>query len=653
MGYIKKTKKVKKSVASDNYGILKEKKVKKTKKVSGYSKWMKSMSFKKPIINLDDKKDKKYKHDKVSNTSLLKNPEKERNYFFALGVEKESHFFHIPKDGSGDNIIFDSQENVCFLTADMDKAGACSKLVKGYKYHIPSEKERKMLFGKKKPLNKAEFEWLKSLDWELTGRQAKGCKDGNVILQRVPVLMPEFITGNYKYRTINSIHREITGLENKYIEIQMRNPIVQKKVQKYGELRPHPCNFLDDIKIPVRPTIFSDDYIFDEVAPKRDYLGSYHITITLPHAVDTEIHDFVNLHKNMAMQFQWIEPLINGIYFSPDPNSMGSGGKRVKGSARIAVVGWGTLGGSDLRKLGKTSPNQKVDISSHGIGRATNIHPYWLYQTDFKDNKKLIQCSKTAPPLSRYAKYPSKAKSINTSDVRTFDVEPDMEKCKTISNPSDCPRVDAAPMKPPNGMELRIFDNFDTKYLLDLMRVLVLLGSNGDRHKPTKYVQQNPNWIKAVVNSMKDGWNSLLPMEYIKELREQLGVKLNINQNSRRLCDVFSCLVKELHQLNKNHMIYKMMVEDTDTEPKPVIINRMCWEMSFKKKFGKEVSKFIDDIYKKNKKLTLSQFKQDFFKNFSKCLWNDDVVDVLYALESMKKVKLDLQSGKIKFITIL
>jgi hypothetical protein len=645
----------KKTVVSNKSSSHHSEKNKKTKISSNHllNKLKRSKDF--PLTPVPaDEKNKKVQDNVQTALSFkaLANETNTNNYAWGLGVEHEMQLFHVPPSGMKNaNILFDSQESTCFLTGDYEESGSCTKLRKtGEEYYAPSVKDRKIL-SKKDQLTDEEYKWLLSTDWELTGRQAAGCEGGSSILARTPVLMPELITGSHKNRTIDSIHREIIFLEEKFIKLQMKNPITRNKVAKYGPLKPHACNFLSDIKVPVRPTINSDEYQFEGDHDFRDYLGSYHITITLPHLPTVETHDFVNLHRYFGMQFQWIEPLINGVYFSPDPDSVGSGPNKVKGSARIMLVGWGTLGGSDLRKLGATKPGQKVPFAEYGIGRASNIKADWQDAVDFPDAEKIKTCVKTAPPLARYAKYPGKALSINTSDVRTFNFEHDRKKCEELSNPSDCPRVDAAPMEPPYGMELRIFDHFDVKYLLDLMKVLVLLAANGQRHNPTDYVQKDKAWIDAVKSSMQDGWNASLSPDYINALQKNLGLKLDCQSN--RLDHVYDVLIKELHQLNHKNYICQLMMEEPDKEPKSHPVNRYCWELSFNKKFRKPVIDFLKKVYRKGQGVSLSQFKRDFFKNFEEYLWRDDVEDLLFALETSHKVSLETEKGKIIKVKIL
>jgi len=170
--------------------------------------------------NIDTDKKKKLKKNTEFILSGLETIDQSREYSWGLGIEHEMQLFHVPKSGFVDaNILFDSQESTCYLTGDKSDEGACCK---------SRDKCFKSYDDKNRPkITKDEHEWLSNIDWELSGRQAEGCKDGRVILPRTPLLMPELITGNFKNRSIESIHQEIVFLEDKYIELQMKNPHTQ------------------------------------------------------------------------------------------------------------------------------------------------------------------------------------------------------------------------------------------------------------------------------------------------------------------------------------------------------------------------------------------------------------------------------------------
>jgi hypothetical protein len=508
----------------------------------------------------------------------------------------------------------------------MEDSGSCCKF-RGDNcsegYHHPAKSDRVKL-------TEDEYNWLMDMDWELTGRQASGCKGGKWIVKRTPVLMPEIITGNHRNRTIESINNEVIFLENKYIDLQMKNPITRKKVEIYGELKPYLCGTHDKIMVPKRPTVFSDTYTLTNQETYKDYLGSYHVTITLPHMSDISTKDFVDMHRWFGMAFQWIEPLLMTAYFSPDPSAVGSEIEHVKGSYRVMIVGWGNMGGSDLRKLG-----------TEGISRASNQRTYWRDKVKFRDSERLDVCAKTAPPLYK------KGINIHTSDFRTFNFAKSYDECvnNKLYNPNDCPKIDGGVMEPSYGIEVRIFDHFETEHLLSLLQIIVLLAENGLRHHPTEYVYKDDRWIGTMDRVMKHGWNAKLTKAYVDGLRENLELK--IDTDSKLAYDVLNQLVKEMFEKNKDGMIVKLMMEKVECPVLPSV-NRQCWELSFTKKYYNEVAQFMSLQYKRGQEVSLDKFKKEFLHSFGRHSWESDVEDVLYALESHKKVKLNCSKGEIK-----
>ena len=124
--------------------------------------------------------------------------------------------------------------------------------------------------------------------------------------------------------------------------------------------------------------------------------------MTLPCHNDISNKDFVELHRNFGKQVQMIEPLLIASFFSPDPDSVGDGGKKIEGSFRVMSTGWGNFAGSDLRKLDK------------GVGRYANLESEWRKTLNFEESKALHDCNKEV-----YIDEPN-AVGILSSDFRTF-----------------------------------------------------------------------------------------------------------------------------------------------------------------------------------------------------------------------------------------
>ena len=122
------------------------------------------------------------------------------------------------------------------------------------------------------------------------------------------------------------------------------------------------------------------DSMNSELEKKKyiDYCGSFHFTITLPFKKknsysDADQKEFRDNHYNFGAMFQWMEPLLLAAFFSCDQDAVGSAKKRIKGSFRVARVGWGNFAGSDMRK------------KNTGVGRYANVIPYWRKNFDFFD----------------------------------------------------------------------------------------------------------------------------------------------------------------------------------------------------------------------------------------------------------------------------
>ena len=176
-----------------------------------------------------------------------------------------------------------------------------------------------------------------------------------------------------------------------------------RKVKKYGEIRQLPFGSISNVKVPVKPTHHLKEYRFRQ-GEFTDYLGSYHLTFTLPTKKNCSNSKFIDIHENFANQFQWIEPLLITAFFSADPNDNVSPSKKIRGSFRIIATGWGNIAGSDLRKLKK----------GKGIGRYANIETSWRKGLNFEESRELMRIDREVQ-----IDEPG-AVGILSSDVRTF-----------------------------------------------------------------------------------------------------------------------------------------------------------------------------------------------------------------------------------------
>ena len=505
-------------------------------------------------------------------------------------------------------------------------------MLKNCYYEHPNIKK---LMKSRVKLSKVDEEWLKKIPWELTGRQHAGCEPTSIILKRTPTLMPEFITSNHKNRSIESIVEELLFIEKKFINLQMKNPHTRQKVRKYGEIRTLPYGAADNILVPLKPTMDLNEYEFYEQR-YLDYIGSFHFTFTLPCEENITNKEFIRIHQNFANQFQWIEPLLIASLFSGDPRTISNEDyeRKIRGSFRVLATGWGNLAGSDIRKMGTS-----------GLDRLANIESFWRKGLDFKSTKKLMECDKNVRIKKSFG--------ILSGDIRTFGFD-HTPNCKKKYRPSECPKVSGYPMKYPNGIEIRIFDNFNTKYLLDVMRFMIYLAENSRVFQTENYVYSNLSWKNAVRNVMKNGWRAILSESYLNELRKNLGLELNFMD--RTAFGFMSALNEELFMKHRFGFYPTLMIEKKyPNAPEIPELNRFSWQISFNDKYQKVLKDLMKKNFKKGQRINISEFEKVLFTKFKKTIWKEYVPDIIFALETKPYKMLEVQypQGIIKSIKYL
>ena len=102
----------------------------------------------------------------------------------------------------------------------------------------------------------------------------------------------------------------------------------------------------------------------------------------------------------------------------------------------------------------------------------------------------------------------------------------------------------------PNGVELRIFDHFNSFHLIDLIRILVYLAENSRVKECKKYIYNDKSWISTLRNIMKEGWNAMVSESYLNLLRNNLDLEMDIKDGNA--FDVLKVMVNELFEKHKN-----------------------------------------------------------------------------------------------------
>jgi len=537
--------------------------------------------------------------------SLTEYRKKFNKYVWGMGLEHEMHLFHLKKNRKSNISSFTLYNGELARNRVLDEINLKDNI----------------------DVTDKDFELLSNVPFEKTGRLC----NGKWVIKKVPFNMPEFITsmpitkirlsGKDRSRTIKGLCEELIQQKNHFINLLKKDPITKKQIKKYGELYQYPFGMTSYLKYPESSNALTYQFAKDskgKMKVREEYVGSYHITITLPYIQNkTTQKEFIEMHQNFANQLQWLEPLLLTSFFSCDEKAPGSKYDRVRGSFRVAIIGWGNFAGSDVRKLGE------------GIGRYSDIDSYWRKGLKLHGINKLKPCFKP----SAYAKKEGGISTLS-SNFRTFGDNENGE------------RISGAGMTVGNGVEFRIFDQFNDEHLDDLVKFCALVAENSRKHKTTKYVYKNKKWINALQDIMKEGWCAKLKKGYVNDLRKMLGLK--IKTESLIAYDVLNVINDELYDKHKNGDFFVMMnsyewflqksskKNDYDSlKPVLPLINFDSWVMGCMIKLNRNkklLEKFNSLLNVLPDYFDVKTFEKTFFNLFNKKSWCKDVNNFIHML---------------------
>lgn len=522
------------------------------------------------------------------------------DYTWGLGIEHEMHLFHQPS----------KEEDIKNVTL-FDGESAMKRTMKAYKE------------GKLK-MSDEEYKFMKSVPFESTGRLC----NGQWVIKKVPFNMPEFITWEpfcniRQQNTINEYIDKVVQGRQIFINIISREPVTKDIIEKNGDLIQYPAGMTRYLKCPKNGS--TPNYSFfkkkgskDEIV-RPEYVGSYHVTMTLPYTENTSQKAFIEMHQNYASQLQWLEPLLLTSYFSQDQYACGSKEDRVRGSFRVMIIGWGNFAGSDVR------------LFAEGIGRYSKSRIHWRKGLKLYEHEKIKPCISPSPSAIAEG-----AITTLSSDFRTFGSTDPLR-------PEH--RQSGIGMTKPNGIEFRIFDHFqDGLYIESLVHLLGIVAENSRVTKCNKYVYKNKYWIDAMHQIMKHGYKAQVSRGYINLLSKMLGIK--IITKSLNAYDLFENIVLQLYKKNYygnwnkifNHNI---ILKELTNKNEPIgvqipqlnkisYILSLCMKLNRKKlllKAFNNLSTFINTHL--NKMIDFKTY-QSYVKKYMGSVWVKEADDILY-----------------------
>ena len=545
--------------------------------------------------------------------------ERLKNLKWGMGLEHETQYYFVNKDPYKIN----AESVVCLTTEFIEDIVSEDK--SHHKYLSNDDiKILEELYLKIKQ-NEEDYNVLLDTEYEETGRRCASRVVLNKLYYKInnkyePLRMPEFIT-NKPFSTMNdkkSINEYVIQLNNReklFEEIIVQHPILKRYLDKNNlKIIQYPFGMSSNIR--VRDNYFNGS---DKLMKKtyKDYCGSYHYTITLPYEekdsyTEEEEQKFIDKHYNFGAMFQWFEPLLLAAYFSCDQEAVGTMEKRIRGSFRVARVGWGNFAGADMRKKTK------------GVGRYADVRQKWREGFDFYESNIINYCN--VPFKSNK----ETAMSSFSSNIRTFTPNP------TPDNPKE--RISGAPMKIPNGMEIRIFDHFPALYLRSLLQIIILIASNSTRTIVDQFVYEDDDWIATIRKIMLEGWRAEVSPTYVKKLETILKLT-DVKIKSYQAFDVLSGFVEKLYEVNKSSD-YVFLLYGPQHPPQIPKINKFSWDFAFMIKLLKDeecYGKFIKLLQKLTTSTSVDDIRK-FVIEYMGGSWENNWKDIMYFLDEKKLI---------------
>jgi hypothetical protein len=465
---------------------------------------------------------------------------------WGIGVEHEMHFFTVHNQHKEYrnlakilSIFYPSNDNILNKLKDVN----LSKIIQ--KEYELTDNEIKLFMSS-------------NIDPKLEN-SGKRCAD--LIPPKANML--ELINVDYKNRTIPSIKKEFMHNTKIIMDVVKKVSVKEKLIDNNETI----------ILYPYGATIFFDK-LRDSVM--KDYTGSWQFTITLPHEETISLSAFIYMHEKFCNQMQWLEPLIAACLFAPDPSCVLDEGYAFC-AYRTLRYGWGNFAGSDIRRLHK------------GIGRKANVEAKWRNGLSIRNLASLNseKCMSTEETHASKFMDPLSGKFGHiSSDFRTFGIE-------------DGVRASGTPMSVGQGVEFRIFDNFDIKHLDKILSLLIIIAQNTDMCKYTdKVVYNDKHWNQLMKDVILNGWIAKPSEEYIKKLKTVLEIELP-NDEYKDMHSLMNDIATTLQIKTRNGHWLKLMCGHSNISPKLPNLNKAAWLHFFKSSFNTKNRRFISEYLQK------------------------------------------------------
>lgn len=481
--------------------------------------------------------------------------------------------------------------------------------------------------------------YLQNTGVEFSGRECAGINEINF------KAMAESVSITHENLDFDSAFCQVETLDSKILEVISSSPGEVVISKEFGNIRHPRSGMSSNLGLYTRASGKTHHCSPCDGCRLKDYTGSYHLSISLPHdsegwiAYDetilnsvgscsrtygghnntntnasghTPFDTWVTAHSNLANMIQWVEPLVLAVFGSPDSDSVCDNGEFVEGSYRTMNSGWGVPGTTDVRTFGET-----------GTGRYSSEGFDWMLDVAPESSLGVFGCVEQGMG----------------SDIRT----------KSTSSEHDVSGGEnVSPMGVGYGFEMRFLDNFPLQGLKDVYRLVALVSEASRMHTAESYVYDDEGWVYSAQQAILEGWNSILSPDYVSSLELVLDIDLSALDGTVQAYEVLNEVYLQLSRKHSDGFWTGLLLHDTEMSPlgNP---NREGWEL------GASLAGITPDFIRDTFGLGGGSSTTVEIENLVGANCFDDIEDLVYLAESFGMVDAITTNhdGSVKEVTFL
>lgn len=347
--------------------------------------------------------------------------------------------------------------------------------------------------------------------------------------------------------------------------------------------------------------------------------GSYHFNITFPYDKDIPTlenrRDYEKKLKIGLLNVRVIQPLILAMLGGTDSDSIGNP-KNLEGSFRQAYS-------SDCSSIAYAKLDESEDTVFKAISHKMNNPGYESHNRAYDNGYGRSPTNNNVNWRRKIGNVPGFATG------RSFFTDFRIKAFRSESVPT---------------IEFRFLDTFDTRGTYGVLGVISCAMANGGRVGSFSDPENNDVWNDAMVDIIKEGWNSFVDKSYATYIERKLKVKLDVVTPKIRADLLFYKVLDELWKKNKNDDWVKHWFDD---KPEVHNFNKDSWEfyliMMFvnNENFKKKMIRFLEILNKINSSASGGWIKVNYKDNkyaVRDLILDDEVMGSEYGFEDTEDI---------------